>query len=295
MKRLIAPLLALPPLIVSVPAAAEPSYAVVDTNQSGCWDARSRIACPPEGAAFHGQDGQYRGRAPLYRDNGDGTVSDLVTGLMWEKAFRRVNWNDAPADAAASRTGGHADWRVPTVKELYSLMDFSGATGTTPPHATGAPADAQPYLDRSVFAFEYPRQGRFIDAQYVSATAYLGTTMGRDRAFFGVNFADGRIKAYPQDGGPGRRSWYARYVRGNPAYGHNDLTDNGDGTVTDRATGLTWTQGDSGELVPRKGTTRLGDGRLDWREALAFCQGLDHAGHTAWRLPDAKELQSIVD
>ncbi len=34
---------------------------------------------------------------------------------------------------------------------------------------------------------------------------------------------------------------------------------------------------------------------LDWGEALAYCEALDGAGHSDWRLPDAKELQSIVD
>ena len=39
-----------------------------------------------------------------------------------------------------------------------------------------------------------------------------------------------------------------KYVRGNPNYGINDFEDNGDGTVTDHATGLMWTQVDSGHL-----------------------------------------------
>ncbi|TAN53507.1 MAG: DUF1566 domain-containing protein, partial [Rhodospirillales bacterium] len=137
------------------------------------------------------------------------------------------------------------------------------------------------YLDTSVFSFEYPSQGRFIDAQYVTSTAYLGIVMGRDRAFFGVNFADGRIKAYPQDGGPGGRTWYARYVRGNPAYGRNDFKDNGDGTVSDGATGLVWMKSDSG--------------KHDWQGALRFCENLTLGGQSGWRLPNAKELHSIVD
>lgn len=284
-------------LAAPVAAHAEP-YAIVHSGQSRCYDARAAIPCPVQrSAAFFGQDAQNQINPARYRDNGDGTVSDLVTGLIWTKEFRRVGFAEATADAAASRVGGQSDWRVPTIKELYSLMNFDGVTGHARPEQTGAPPDARPYLDTSVFAFEYPRQGRFIDAQYVSSTVYLGQTMGRDKAFFGVNFADGRIKGYPQDGGPGRRVWYARYVRGNPAYGHNDFHDNGDGTIADRATGLTWTKADSGDssFRPRLSATLSRDGRLDWREALAFCSGLDLAGHRDWRLPSAKELHSIVD
>jgi len=277
--------------------AAERPYPIVDTGQTACYDDRRAIACPGPGQPFFGQDAQHVGAPPSYRDLGDGTIADRVTGLMWEKGFRQLSWADAEAQARASRTGGHADWRVPTIKELYSLIDFSGSTGSAPPASTSPPADAKPYLDRRMFEFDYPRQGRFIDAQYISRTVYTGITMGRDRSFFGVNFADGRIKAYPIDGGPGRRGYYVRFVRGNPEYGRNDFHDPGDGTILDRATGLVWTKGDSGALLfrDRLGKMALKDGRLDWREALAFCAGLEFAQRRDWRLPNAKELHSLVD
>lgn len=287
------------PVWAAAPASPSPSlsFPVVDTNQSQCYDDRGRAGCPTPGEPFYGQDAQHAGRAPQYRDNGDGTISDLATGLTWQKEFRRVTFADAAKDAAQSRVGGYADWRVPTIKELYSLMDFSGATGSAGPSSTGAPPDAKPYIDRRFFDFEYPAQGRFIDAQYVTATIYLGQTMGRDKAFFGVNFADGRIKAYPQDGGPGRRQWYGRWVRGNPAYGKNDFIDNRDGTVSDRATSLVWSKGDSGApaLRGQSAGAKLNDGRLDWGEALRFCQELKLGGKDDWRLPNAKELHSVVD
>jgi hypothetical protein len=262
--------------------AAEPGYAIVDTGQTQCYDLLGRPGCPASGQPLFGQDAHYQGATASYRDRGDGTVDDLVTGLIWEKGFHQTSWAGAAGQAAALRTGGHADWRVPTIKELYSLMNFSGTTGSAQPGRVGAPRDARPYLDTQSFDFDYPSQGRFIDAQYVTSTVYLGLTMGRDRSFFGVNFADGRIKAYPQDGGPGGRVWYARYVRGNPAYGKNDFSDKGDGTIEDRATGLVWTKADSGK-------------KLDWGQALAFCENLTFAGQSDWRLPNAKELHSIVD
>ncbi len=272
--------IALAAALAAFPAwAGQLSYPLVDTNQRQCYDQNGRPGCAGGPA---GQDATYTGRQPRYDDNGDGTVSDLVTGLMWQRDFSRAAWAQAPALAAAARTGGHGDWRVPTIKELYSVMDFSGATGSAGPSQTGAPADARPYLNTAAFRFDYPRVGRFIDAQYISSTAYLGTVMGRDRAFFGVNFADGRIKGYPQDGGPGNRQWYLRLVRGNPDYGKNDFVDNKDGSITDRATGLTWSKADSGR-------------GLDWTTALAWCEGLSLAGHDDWRLPNAKELHSIVD
>ncbi len=262
-----------------VPAWASGAGTLPDTGQTDCYGT-GRLAQPCAGA-LAGQDGQVLRHPPRYRDGGDGTVTDLVTGLMWQQGFTRaVAWRDAPSLAAQARTAGHADWRVPSIKELYSLMDFSGNTGSGGPNSGQVPADARPYLN-PVFAFEYPSAPlRFIDAQYISATAYSGLT-GRMPAFFGVNFADGRIKGYPQNGGPGGRGWYLRLVRG-PAYGQNDFQDNGDGTVTDRAFGLTWQQADSGQ-------------GMDWPQALAYCHGLTLGGAADWRLPNAKELQSLVD
>ncbi|MCP4571770.1 MAG: DUF1566 domain-containing protein, partial [bacterium] len=112
----------------------------------------------------------------------------------------------------------------------------------------------------------------------VTRTIYESTVMGGAQCFFGVNFADGRIKCYPTRRGKG---YYAIYVRG-PRYGENDFAANGDGTITDRATGLVWQQADNGAGI-------------NWVEALATCEDLVLAGEDDWRLPNAKELQSIVD
>jgi hypothetical protein len=56
---------------------------VVDTEQTRCYDNTSEISCPQSGEAFYGQDGQCNGVQPSYVDNG--TVTDLNTGLMWQK------------------------------------------------------------------------------------------------------------------------------------------------------------------------------------------------------------------
>ena len=72
-----------------------------------------------------------------------------------------------------------------------------------------------------------------------------------------------------------------RAVRGNPLP-VNNFIDNADGTITDTSTGLIWQQATA-------------PGTYTWPEALAYCEDLDFAGHTDWRLPDRTELQSIVD
>jgi len=258
--------------------AREATYVVVDTGQTGCYDDRREIAPPARGRPYFGQDAQHRGPQPSYRDNRDGTVSDLNTGLTWVKARgEKITWAAAVAGAATCRVGGHDDWRMPSLKELYSLINVSVERST-------------PYIDTRYFGFRYAGEGeRPIDCQDWTATEYVGTTMNGNATVFGVNFADGRIKGYPKvrrrREGTSANRLHVRYVRGNPAYGRNDFRDNGDGTVADRATGLVWSRADSGR-------------GMDWRAALAWVETRNaekHLGHDDWRLPNAKELQSIVD
>jgi hypothetical protein len=83
----------------------------------------------------------------------------------------------------------------------------------------------------------------------------------------------------------GEKKFFVQCVRGNIEYGKNNFANNGDGTITDSATSLMWSESDSG----------FG---LNWKEALSWVQTKDTAnylGHNDWRLPNAKELQSLVD
>ncbi len=262
---------------------AEVSYPVVDTAQAHCYDERLEIEFPKGGKKFYGQDAQYSANPPSYRDNGDGTVSDLVTGLMWtQDPGEKMTLNDALKNASKCTTGGYADWRLPTIKELYSLLQLNG---TDPDPRSTDTFGLKPFIDDSVFTFQYGREEmgeRIIDSQYASSTKYVSTTMGGNETMFGVNFADGRIKGYPIRSRRGEGRYYVLYVRNNPDYGKNKFKDNRDGTITDEATGLIWMKADSGE-------------GLDWPSALEYAEELELAGHDDWRLPNAKELQSIID
>jgi hypothetical protein len=197
-------------------------------------------------------------------------------------------WKDAVAGVSKFTLAGHTDWRLPTVKELYSLIRFNGRTGVTQEGSV-------PYIDTRYFDFSYGSAAagdRFIDSQYCTTTKYVSTTMNGNPTFFGVNFADGRIKGYPIEIPGGQTKKYViQHVRGKSGYGGNDFANNNNGTITDRASGLMWVKNDSGVL--QAGDKK--DGRLNWQQALAWCEGLNYAGYSDWRLPNAKELQGIVD
>lgn len=73
----------------------EVDFAVVDTGQETCYDNDGEITPPQPGEPFYGQDVQYLGMEFTYVDNGDGTITDLNTGLMWQKTpdfDERMTW-----------------------------------------------------------------------------------------------------------------------------------------------------------------------------------------------------------
>jgi hypothetical protein len=275
------------------------NFPIVDTNQTIFYDDSTEISAPAQGEPFYGQDAQFEGNQPNYTDNGDGTITDNVTGLMWSKTCDtdgdgdidyddKMSYDEAIASVTNVNIAGYTDWRIPTIKELYSLIDFSGID---PSGYQGSTTDLNPFIDTDYFDFAYGDTSageRLIDAQFVTTTLYVYTTMNNSETMFGVNFADGRIKGYPTGPMPGQsvdKQFYVYYVRGNENYGINDFVDNGDETITDNATGLMWSKNDSAEA-------------MNWEEALAWVQqknNENYLGYNDWRLPNIKELHSIVD
>jgi hypothetical protein len=276
---------------LSVEAIYSQTYIVADTGQEKFYNNTEEITAPFPGEDYYGQDAHFDGYQPSYTDNGDGTITDLNTGLMWQKAVsEKMTFDEALSSVDAFSLAGYDDWRLPTIKELYSIILFSGVD---PSGWQGSDTDLlTPFIDTAIFEFEYGDESageRIIDAQYWSSTIYVSTTMNGNETAFGVNFADGRIKGYPAEpvGPPGQEfimTSFVRYVRGSE-YGVNDFTDNGSGSVTDQATGLMWIQGDS----------EIG---LNWEEALSWVAQKNtenYLGYSDWRMPNAKELQGIVD
>lgn len=186
-------------------------YPIVDTGQKDCYSNIGKIEMPKPGETFYGQDACIQDNQPKYKDNGDGTVTDLVTGLMWEKNMgEKLTFEEAKKKAETLRTGGYDDWRIPTVKELYSLIQFTG-------QSMGERA-VKPFIDTDYFdqPIGDPSKGeREIDVQTWTSTVYKGTTMNGQATVFGVNFVDGRIKGYPLRMRGKENKMYFRMVRGN--------------------------------------------------------------------------------
>lgn len=265
---------------------------VPDTGQKVCYSDTGPIQCPGPGERFHGQDAQYNGPQPSFtkldaegNDLPDSAsswsmVRDDNTGIIWEvktedgSIHDRENifiscsgangttaygfetcrqgpdTDDFIAILNARRFGGHSDWRLPDIKELSCLVN----AGTYDPSIT-----------TDFFPGTVPG-------------AYWSDTISADNDLYGwrVYFSDGyAYRLYKSD------NCHARAVRCGETGAPCGLTDNNDGTVTDKGTGLTWQQ--------------LFAGPMTWEEALSYCEGLEIGGFDDWRLPNRNELQSIID
>lgn len=118
-----------------VPALA---FMLPDTGQTTCYDQVGKvISCPAPGQPL-AQDGSYNINPLSYTDNGDGTVTDNNTGLMWQQQDdgNTYNWfkasgtydatyNPTSEDVCGSLTlGGYSDWRLPAKKELMTIVNY---------------------------------------------------------------------------------------------------------------------------------------------------------------------------
>lgn len=280
--------------ITQTVTAIETHNNLPDTGQNSCYNERgTAITCPDEGTTTYGQDAQYSGNAMSYTNNGDGTVTDNVTGIVWQKSpdvngDGSIDANDKLSYSAAISycnnldLAGENDWQLPHITQLYSLIHFEGKDAS---NYTGTDTSGlEPFIDTDYFDFEYGDTSagdRIIDVQYASSTLYVSTTMGGNETMFGVNFGDGRIKGYPTF----NKTYYLLCARNLGNYGQANYTDNGDGTITEQTSGLMWAQNDSGT-------------GMTWEEALAWAEqqnAANYLGYNDWRLPNAKELQSLVD
>lgn len=207
-----------------------------------------------------GQDADYAIYPPSFNDNGDGTVTDRVTGLMWQKTDHgECSWEAAVSNAPSVNTGGHTDWRLPTPAELFSILNHKTNPAVNPLYFPNNPAGM---------------------AEYWWTTDIYGT----NSSLVWCANKGGGLGPKPKNetlSAGGTNRYHARYVRGGqPSNGHN-YRNNGDGTVTDLDTGLMWQQ------VPSAATT--------WGGAITNAENLVLGGYSDWRLPNIKELQTLTD
>jgi hypothetical protein len=253
-----------------------------DSGQELCYDWDSIICsewdsegeeclspyCPSIDEDFYGQDGSYTINSPSLTDNGDGTIKDNLTGLTWEQKTEENEPNLHTHAEAISYCedlvlGGSDAWRIPTRKEYSTILNYGVIS---------------PSLDHAFFPY-YTASNRDDIAYWTVSEYYDDSTQ-----VWKMSIPFGLIDAGPKEGVSNK----VRCVRGSPLPASN-FVDNGDGTVTDFATGLMW------EQKTVDGSSRDKDTVRTWNDALSYCENLELAGFTDWRLPNTKELERIVD
>jgi len=326
----------------------------------GPTDVAAELNCADDTLGCFGQDGFYQAGCPndanrfvidergTAGDTSDDTVMDTCTGLMWQRdtadigrdgdpllpdgvvdEFDRRTWCDALSYCEGLSFATHDDWRLPNIRELYSILDHG---------------KKNPSIDTAVFGVLLERYWSSTSVNFDPANAWHVSFNLKDRnrplhngeldrGSKGDAYLLRAVRGAPQvlpatgqtlcyDGAGvetdcaagdclGQDGHYAAQGVGCP----NDagrFSDNADGTVTDTCTNLTWQQ-DTADVT--------GDGMITADHfadrsrqcgALAYCEGLvlttnnefkdevdlvggDAAKYDDWRLPNLLELHSIVD
>jgi hypothetical protein len=236
-----------------------------------------------------GDDGHLRmGVAwpdPRFTDNGDGTITDHLTGLIWIKdgnRFGQRTWAQALsdcnglADDGTNLTDGSnaGDWRLPNRKELRSLVNYAQSDQSVwlnDPTGIFSGVQADYYWSSTTFA-----QSTF-HAWYVKMNSGDVSIINKATIYYVLAVRSGQTEGAVSLPKTGQTTMNATGDDGDlemgVAWPSPRFTDNGDGTICDKLTGLMWEQAPSG-------TTQ------DWTDALTYANNLDLGGHSDWRLPN---------
>lgn len=229
-----------------------------------------------------GEDSYYNSVAqPIYTEPipVDGTITDNITGLTWIKdpSLAGINnlytWTNALTTCLGLAYAG-GGWRLPNIKELWSIVRYEGAS----PYIGFAPLCQSDY--------------------YWAST----TNSGDASCALAINFASGQcigrvktntayIRPVRSEGklvDSGQTTSYSAGDDGanNPAAIQPNFTDNEDGTISDNISGLMW--------IKNPVAAGIG-GTYNWETAITTCENLDYANIIKWRLPNVKELMSVLN
>jgi hypothetical protein len=239
--------------------------------------------------------------AQRFTDNGDGTVTDSLTGLMWLKdgGCMKAKWKSAFNTVAglnnyqgqnncAAYTGNYSDWRLPTVNELKSIINYGVA-------------DSAQWLNSEGFV-------NMQSTYYWSATSYLGTAtkawmitlingvekIGSSNTGYLLPVRIVNSDSLPKTGqaviyNPADQA----YIQEKLEWPTPRYTDNGDGTVTDSLTELMWLK-DGGCIKKRWNDSLNVIVDFNTSPQRYACSGYS-ANYNDWRMPNVKELESMIN
>ena len=317
-------------LLLLVPLWATGSTVTLPkTGQTLCYDANGAIDC-----AGTGQDGETQIGAtwptPRFTDNLNGTVTDNLTGLIWLQDALCTALNPPPANPSLSLQGGRdwasaitaanslmsgqcglrdgsvaGNWRLPNVNEMESLIDISQSNPPLPAnnHFINVPQTLPIYWTSTITGDYFPGINAIgavlftgkIQGDVKTSPKYIWPVRGDSTtlARTGQNTcwdpndssASGTVVACNGSGTDGALQ------KGVPLPSPR-FFDNVNGTITDSLTGLIWPR-NAGcfSNISSQGQA------LTLAKTLAHgtCDLIDGSAPGDWRLPNRKEMRSLVD
>ncbi|MBI5194214.1 MAG: DUF1566 domain-containing protein [Nitrospirae bacterium] len=286
--------------ILFLPVFVHAGGGVVDlpkTGQTTCYDSIDGTAIPCAGT---GQDGDIQAGvawpSPRFTNNGDGTVTDNLTGLMWTQDGNAPGpfscsptadktWQGALDYVACLNSNsylGYTDWRLSNVNELESLINSeqnNSAAWLNTQGFSNVPSNIY-YWSSTSLAFRTSGAWAVgLDQPNVfnSGKLFKNWMWPVRSGQLGLVelWKTGQTTSYvPGDDGD---------IQAGAAWPSTRFTISGD-CVTDNLTGLMWAK-----------NVNLSGFAMSWQQSLDFSNGLSLCGYTDWRLPNRKELHSLTD
>lgn len=258
---------------------------------------------------FSNEDGSFVNDV---QDNGDGTLIDKNTSLMWQQgsAPSYTKWQGAKEFIRylnQSNFAGYSDWRLPTIEELASLIMAEQMKGDL--YVNPQFSDKMWFWScDTVLMDDAPREDLVWTANFHYGSVYwLDKDQGQDvkavRSMIPVAVESQKsadaiaLRSEPTDLSNSdvkemleKNNFFSKDIDWNSDYSNEsgtysgDLYDNHDGTITDKSTNLLWQRGSSPEYCRW----------YDAQEYIDYLNSIDFAGYNDWRLPTVEEFASLM-
>ena len=248
----------------------------------------------------HGQDYDKDGNAITF----DGTESSQDT----QDFIAYVNSD--PSVNSGSGLCGRSNWRLPTVHEIEGLADYDAVVAVVADD--GSTSYSTPTIDTNYFPYTIASQYQWYWTSHLNVDPDVNTGGGSSTSnYFAWTYGSAESRTRSGTGstvGTTDRYNFVRLVSSSTAveshfsdYSDNRYTDNGDGTISDHQTGLMWMKCSYAQTYDANDANS--DGIIcegspafgTWQQAFAWAADSTDHGYSDWRLPNIKELGSIVD
>jgi len=277
------------------------------------------------------QDSNYTINPQSFTDNGDGTITDNVTGLMWQKVDNgESTWPVAVTNAAGVTTGGYNDWRLPTPSELSSIQNYNNnQPALDPTYFSSAPVTLTNCTTNGTTTITCASTAQLptgtpasmsISGPNIPAGAKL-VSVSNSTTFVISAAATGSSSGFTLTGVGGDYWWTSDAYMGSTT---NTWCVNAGGGVGPKPLTETLSAGGIFRYCARyvRGTgkkptnlhsyvnngdgtitdtdtglmwTQLPGAAMSWNSALSYATGLSTGGYGDWRLPNVKELETLTD